>query len=234
MVMHLVLDESGQQVVQRPLCVGIASCAEIDALEERLGEIHAKWSSEERFEGLGSFDAFMKEGFHNNQIPPELQVRFIDELESMPFFRLSISFTRRERFPDLDDDKMTMIMYADLLADLIRQRGSTEYKILLENNQYIEPRLGRLVEKVVERALADARRDWSPPRIDYEIVSKTDLHAVGVIDFALKVIGDWLMEADRQDVTSFKTRNYRALRRRISVISDFDTGKRLSRRALNL
>ena len=229
MAFTLVLDESGQQVSDRPVCVGAVTCTNYSALEERLRELHAEWSQDERFVGLQSFEHFVDGGFHNNQIPLELQLRFIDLLESTPQFRLSVSYSRRGTYPTLDDNQLCLVLYARLLRDIFLRKGVRHFDLLFETNEALNPKFDRLVEDSLRFAAKRAPQNWTEPSVAVQVVTKQDSLTLGVVDFALKIVSDWVVAGKPTNVKAASYRNYSALKRRFSIIEDLDMNERISR-----
>lgn len=225
----LVLDESGQQQPERPVCVGAATCLDYGNLESSLRTWHTEWSQDERFDGQPSFDHFVESGFHNNQIPLEIGMRFIDKLKVTPGFRVSLAYSQRVALPALSDSQLCLVLYARLLRDIFLRRGVSHFELLFENNNELDSKFKRLADEAMRFATMRAPRDWSPPAVTVRTVSKQESLTVGVIDFALKIVSEWVIAGKPRDRQSSSFRNYLALERRFSVIEDIDLNERISR-----
>jgi hypothetical protein len=225
---RILLDESGQQSETLPLMVGAVACPEPERLDDILNELHAELSAMDRFAGQASFDAFVKDGFHNWQIPFELQVQFISELEKLDGFRLYVCFSRRARLPTLTDDQRCLVLYRALLPDVYLAQKIDSVDLWFEENST----LGRHFKKVAEDSRADAvakSDEDRVPQVNVRVVSKDEAPSLGIVDFAMAIIGQWLLQPAPRDLAQYKVRNFMAIERDVALIHDFDSGKRSTR-----
>jgi hypothetical protein len=208
--------------------VGAVACPEPERLDRILSELHEELSATDRFAGQASFDAFVRDGFHNWQIPFELQVRFISELERLDGFRLYVCFSRRKRLASLNDDQRCLVLYRAMLPDVLLAQNRALIELWFEENTS----LGRHFTKVAEDSRADAisKSDESRvPELDVRVVSKNDAPSLGIVDFGMAIISQWLLQPAPRDLAQYKVRNFMAIERDVALIYDFDTGKRSSR-----
>ncbi|WP_210479600.1 hypothetical protein [Naasia sp. SYSU D00948] len=223
----VLFDETGQQTT-RPIVVGAVITADVDRLETTVRELFDYWAAEERFDGMESYKHFLARGFHNNQIPLELQNAFIQTLREIDGLRIFAAVSDRTRLTLTDDDRC-LVLYGSLLPDVIAYLRLGEPTFYFEENPTLQKHFGRLTQDAYDRA---ARRapGRSLPKPEVRVTRKDELLALGVVDFVISIIANWVALEDRQDVSKREVRNYRAIERDIAVIYHFDTRERISRR----
>lgn len=227
--MRVYLDESGQELKDKPVLVGGALCPDPDALEATIRSLYERLKADDRFEGTESYENFVKQAFHNGQIPVEHQITFIGELTRIPGFRIYIAFSRRARLPELTDTQRCAVLYASLLPDLVLATRAAELEMWFEENTSLNKHFEKLARDAVLRAREIRGPRGFVPKVTARYVSKSEALSLGVIDFALAVVATWVAAGYPRERTRVEARNFIAIERDVAMIYDFDLGKRSTR-----
>lgn len=224
---HVLLDESGQESTALPVQVCAAVFEDLDASEAVVSELYADWCSAPELRAIPSFQEFLEKGFHNWQIPFEIQLSFIRQLRTLGGFRAFIAFSKRTRLRDHTDNELAAVLYAALLPDVLLYLRARQVELHFETNSGLNHVFADIVSDCAARASDKASRPVPVPRLT--IVDKLEYTAMGVTDFILAIVGKWIAAEMTRDATQSVYRNYVVVEPSVAMIYDFDTNTRSTR-----
>jgi hypothetical protein len=225
---YVLLDESGNFHATKALIVGALVLNDYAQIESAAREMFDEMRASPELEDHKSFEKFLTEGFHYSSNPFEIQIDFMNRISRLHGYRMFFAFSQRERLPDLDDNDRSLVLYATMLVDVISYIRTPKIVFLFEHNAELNPRFAGLVANARERAVARNRRREMPV-VESRIAHKQDPLALGIVDYAMAVISNWIDADFTVDPDNKAFRMYRRFERNTAVIHNFDDQLRSNR-----
>ena len=221
----LFMDESGNGNPDLPLIVGAVELYDnADDAEESTRSLHKRLSAMSSMEGLPSFEEFRQHGFHYKNDPPEIKTPFL-ELIRTTSFRAYMVVTDRTGVPGNTESEQIDFMYVKLLSDLLmRHRKQNELLIYIEQSPDMRSIIQRLPSSAIEQAHNTLGKAAPLPKLNIEMVTKTDYMSMAIIDYVMGTVARWLRENRTTDPTKWQYRAFRELEPFVSVLYSFERG----------
>jgi hypothetical protein len=208
--------------------VGGAITPVFSELEEAVEKLYGVWSQSPQMEGLKSFEAFAKEGFHYSKNPREIQNSFVETMGRLNGYRAFVAFSNRARMSDISEIQRMKVLYGALLPDIISYVRTAQVCLLFEQNTDLNSWFPSLVGKAVSRA-THMSGNRTLPTVTYRVVEKQEHRLLALIDYTMAIVSNWVDSGYSRDPENFKYRQYRAIEANIAMIYDFDRGLRSTR-----
>lgn len=224
---HVLLDESGAHA-SGLVAVGALLTPNLRRLEEQVAAHHEEKSADPWAGSAKSLASLREDGFHFAVDDVAVKNDFLLLLSRMTSFRSTIAFSRRERLASITDDERCLVLYRAILPSIIGSARRSKLHFVFETNQALNRRFGALLEDSLADPLLSRSR--SLPSVSYSISGKKDVRALAIADYCLGVTRHWLEDGAREDNARVAFRNFSRIRSHMSVILNFDTGERWTRR----
>lgn len=201
------VDESYDPLVAAAAVV--VESTEADRLDTDISEAFEKMRGWFYLEGLPSFEEFRRTGFHSTSNPIEVRTAFVAFLAEVLSFKSLIVYSDGTSRPDLSKKQRLMIVYDNLVRDVLRAYRSRPRIIFhFESAQSMD----RYVEKVVRRA-AQVERTRSDVQVRFGTKRNPDLLATP--DYVLHIFNRWRVTQGADslvlDPLSHESRSFRAI-----------------------
>jgi hypothetical protein len=221
----LFMDESGNGNTDLPLIVGAVELYDnADDVEENTRSLYKRLSAMSSLEGLPSFEEFRKHGFHSKNDPPEIKAPFL-ELIRTTSFRAYMVVTDRTGVPGNTESEQIEFMYVKLLSDLlIRHRKKSELFVNIEQSADMRSIIQRLPSSANKQAQKTRGKAEPLPKLNIEMVTKTDHMSMAIVDYVMAAAARWLRENRTTDPKIWQYRAFRELEQYVSVLYSFEHG----------
>lgn len=229
--MKLFMDESGNGNPDLPLIVGAVELYDdADDVEENTRSLYRRLSAMSSLEGLPSFEEFCKHGFHYKNDPQEIKAPFLDLIRTTSF-RAYMVVTDRTGVSGTESEQIEF-MYVKLLSDLLmRHRKKAELLVYIEQSAEMKSIIQRLPRSATEQAHKTLGKAEPLPKLNIEMVTKTDYMSMAMVDYVMGTVAKWLRENRTTDPTKWQYRAFRELEPFVSVLYSFEHGLISNRKA---
>lgn len=223
--MKLFMDESGNGNPDLPLIVGAVELYDdADDIEESARSLFQRLSAMSSLEGLPSFEEFRKHGFHYKNDPTEIKAPFLDLIRTTSF-RAYMVVTDRTGVPGNTESEQIEFMYVKLLSDLLlRHRNQAQLLAYIEQSPDMRSIIQRLPVSVTEQAHKTLGKAETLPKLNIEMVTKTDYMSMAIVDYVMATVAKWLRENRTTDPGKWQYRAFRELEPFVSVLYSFEHG----------
>jgi hypothetical protein len=222
----LYLDESGNGNAGQPLIVGAVACDgyTIDP-EEQIQAFYRELKSRSSLVGLPSFEAFVKDGFHASENPPEVVGAFREMVLQELHFKLYMITTDRSCMAPLPEPEQIKEMYAKLITDIVLSaRRRVSVHCIFEQNHELRDFIRDLPAIVLQRASKNSAASLRIPPVTVQMKPKMDSMSIAVIDFAMLAVSKWIRSDRVLDPTKRDYRAFREVEPMISLLYSLESG----------
>lgn len=224
---YVALDEAFDPYIS---VAGVLVESGFSLLNDRINSLYQELCGEYYLQDLGSFESFVKHGFHATADTTEISTRFISFLSRSIDFKSYIYLSDGTSRPDLSPKRTVLILYRELVRDILKKYGkSWTVHFNFEYHQELSP----FFERLVDSAKKGIRH---PPKTIVSSGKKQDPPLLAVADYVLWVTNKWIEDrcSDRAKSAgpeSYLARNFLAIGPSVSVVRSLERGT-LTRRTL--
>jgi len=200
------LDESYDPFVAAAAVV--IEATDVHRLDSDITTTYERMQGWYRLGGLPSFEEFRERGFHATSDPPEVQIAFVGLLAEVLNFKSLISYSDGSARADLSEKKRLMIVFDQLLRDVLRAyKGRPKLILYFESAHGMDRYLTRLVSRVLRTS------QRKRPEVEIRFGTKRDPDLLAVPDYVLYVFnrwrvtqegGAWNLDPEKHQARSFK------------------------------
>lgn len=221
------LDESYDPFVAA--AAAILESDDMNRLDSKLADLYRRLQNWYHLDGMPSFEEFRQRGFHATSDPLEVRLAFVAFLAESLNFKSMIVYSDRSLRPDLSDKKRLILIFDQLIGDIIRAyRSRSQISLYFESAQGMD----KYVERLVARRVASLGR--KAPEIEVHFGSKKDPHLLAVADYVLHIFNQWLSTQGGQnallDPALHQSRSFKAILGSISMARSLDVDRTFRRR----
>lgn len=211
----VLFDESTAPLRMVAAAVFGSSYAEV---EEKIEELFGRMEESYYLDALKSYERHRRNAFHACEDPQEAYAFFIDLLAGIMPIRIYILFTDGTRRPDLGETQTLVVLYRELIRTVLQSvRSVDEVNLIFETHQS----LNRKFDEIVVSA---ARTVSGRFALATRIGQKRKPHALAVADYAMHIFNQWLSAGCPTDPQRYQYRNWRAIRRSVSLVRSLEEG----------
>ncbi|MBB1482787.1 hypothetical protein H5392_02785 [Tessaracoccus sp. MC1865] len=186
--------------------------------ERRIAELYARTRDLYYLDDLESFELHKSNSFHASEDPREAYTFFVDLLAGLMPLRICILFTRGERRPDLGEVQTLAVLYRELIRTVLQSvRSADEVHLIFETHQSLNSKFAAIVGSASKSVSGRYTLTTS-------VGQKRKPHALAVADYAMHIFNRWNAAGRPTDPKNHEYRNWKAIRRSISMVRSLEDG----------